>query len=140
MTPAKVRALAYLGLGFAISWLFTIDGAGELFIQTLPLTALVLMALHEAAHLISIKALGVKFKPVADAARVGFVVEAKSRKQFIVIAAAPQTITLALLIAWALGLSAGLPLALLHVAMSLEDMAKVLRHSAMPQEGRRKPK
>jgi len=93
------------------------------------LTPIVALA-HEAVHLLTIRLLGLRHRVAVRGMKVGFVIDFDNPKKYIVCALSPQVITAMLAI-----LSIHTPelavLALIHVAMSVHDIAKSLKYARM---------
>jgi len=116
--------LAGLGIGAAI---YTLLGPRAL---TYALMLVPIVALsHELLHLAAIRARGLAHRFVARGLLVGYVVEFSRSLDYVVCALAPQVITVGLATAFAItGMKWLAALALLHLAISVNDIAKSVKY------------
>ncbi|MCC6045839.1 MAG: metalloprotease family protein [Ignisphaera sp.] len=124
----KVKPAAYILLGFTIAWLLTkllnwIEGV--LVIGLIPFIGFA----HELLHLISSLIVGASHKFTFNGLLIGFKIVSKSVEDFIAIALSPQIISILLLILYAiLSSSIALALAVIHIAISVEDLSKITKY------------
>lgn len=124
----KVKPAAYILLGFTIAWLLTkllnwIEGV--LVIGLIPFIGFA----HELLHLISSLIVGASHKFTFNGLLIGFKIVSKSVEDFIAIALSPQIISILLLILYAiLSSSFALALAIIHIAISVEDLSKITKY------------
>jgi hypothetical protein len=120
-----VKPVTYILLGFTIAWLLTkllnwIEGV--LVIGLIPFIGFA----HELLHLISSLIVGASHKFTFNGLLIGFRIVSKSVEDFIAIALSPQIISILLLILYAiLSSSFALALAIIHIAISVEDLSKI---------------
>jgi hypothetical protein len=124
----KVKPAAYILLGFTIAWLLTkllnwIEGV--LVIGLIPFIGFT----HELLHLVSSLIVGASHKFTFNGLLIGFKIVSKSVEDFIAIALSPQIISILLLILYAiLSSSLALALAVIHIAISVEDLSKITKY------------
>ena len=119
-------ALMLLGvaLGAAISSLLGFAALSRA-LALIPIVA----AAHELLHLAAIRVKGLAHRFVARGLLLGYVVEFSEPRDYVVCALAPQTITAVLAVLYAVtGLRWVAALALLHVAISINDIAKSVKY------------
>jgi len=128
VSSAKLKSVGYILLGFTISaslssLLSTSDVVAVL--SLLPIIAL----MHEALHLVALKMLRVEHAFSVSGMFIGFRVKTNNVKSFIISALFPQAISMALVVLYIINRSCiALSLALLHIAISVEDLGKVVKY------------
>jgi hypothetical protein len=94
-------------------------------LSLLPIIALT----HEALHLVALKMLRVEHAFSVSGMLIGFRVRANNVKSFIISALFPQVISMVLVVLFIINKSCvALSLALLHIAISVEDLGKVVKY------------
>ena len=128
MSSAKLKNVGYILLGFTISaYLSSLLSTSDIVavLSLLPIIALT----HEALHLVALKMLRVEHAFSANGMFIGFRVKTNNVKSFIISALFPQAISMTLIVLYIINKSyIALSLALLHIAMSVEDLGKVVKY------------
>uniref|UniRef100_A0A7C2VDL8 DUF3267 domain-containing protein n=1 Tax=Ignisphaera aggregans TaxID=334771 RepID=A0A7C2VDL8_9CREN len=124
----KLRIALQLLAGFALGYIMCAFVGIEKAAYILALIPLLGLA-HEALHLVAIKILGLRSKFSINGLYLGFNTFFHYPGQFMVAAIAPQIITLVLLTLYSLTVNPLILLLLLvHLAISCEDLAKVVKY------------
>lgn len=125
----KLKTAAYVLLGFTISWAISsfIDIRGITHI-VLPLFLLIGIV-HELLHLISISIFKIKHRFVVKGLYLGFIINVDDRKRYVITALFPQILTVIMMLFYIITLNSGmLILAILHIAISIEDIGRCLKY------------
>lgn len=124
----KLKIIIHIIIGFIISWLITqlIDRNS---VPTLLLAIPILGIVHELLHWILIKIFGLEYKLIVNGLCIGFKTIFNNIKQLIIVAIVPQVITIILVFLYIVTINLYIiPLTILHLAISVEDIAKTLRY------------
>jgi hypothetical protein len=120
--------VSYILLGFTISaYLSSLLSASDIVavLSLLPIIALT----HEALHLAALKMLRIEHVFSANGMFIGFRVKTNNVKSFIISALFPQAISMTLVALYSINRSyIVLSLALLHIAISIEDLGKAAKY------------
>lgn len=126
----KLRIFIQILLGLVIGWFAaaSIDKENlNLVFIAIPLIGLA----HEILHVIPLKLYKLKFNFVINGMLIGFKSTFKNIDQYIVIAVAPQIITITLAVLYTLTSNIiTLVLSILHLAISCEDILRVFKYIA----------
>lgn len=124
----KLKIATYILLGFTTSWVIA-SITGRENIPHILLAIPILGLTHELLHLISLRILRLRYRFALNSLLLGFRATFANPIQFIVAAITPQTLTLALVLTYIITSNVyALALSMLHIAISYEDMLKVLRY------------
>ncbi|MEM1525942.1 MAG: metalloprotease family protein [Ignisphaera sp.] len=124
----KLKIAMQILLGFTASWAIA-SIAGKENIHHLLLSLPVLGFTHELLHLVSLKLFKLKYKFTLNGFLIGFRATFVNHTQFAIAATIPQILTLSLALAYLCTSNTyALALSMLHIAISYEDMMKVLKY------------
>lgn len=124
----KLRAIAYIVIGLVIAWIIKmLLGSESLYMVFMAVP--IMGFIHELLHLLMIKIFRLRYKLLVKGFHIGFKVVFHDINQFVIAAIAPQAMTISFVLLFlATSNRYILSLALLHLAISFEDMLKVVRY------------
>lgn len=124
----KLKIVLQILMGFTVTYVVVSLTKGENAVLLILLT-LVLGLFHELLHLVPMKVLKLRYRFLVNGLYIGFKTTFSNISQLIIVAAAPQIITLAVLLLYTITLDKStLALAVLHIAISCEDLAKIVKY------------
>lgn len=124
----KLKIAIQVILGLVMPWALS-KLVGEDITSIILVSTPILGLTHELIHLLLIKLLRLEYRFFINGLYVGFKAIFQSVNQFIVTAIAPQIITILLALMYMITLNRYLvPLAILHIAISSEDIIKVIKY------------
>ncbi len=122
------EVLTYILTGMAIPAIMSVFldlSSIQIAAMCLPLIALV----HELMHLLAIRLLGLEYRFEVSGLKVGFIVRFSKPSHYIVAALLPQAITVSMLVLGFAGMSFCTALAVMHLAISCEDIVKSVKYA-----------
>lgn len=124
----KLKIVVQIIVGFMIAYTITALTGGEN-AMLIVLSIFALGLIHELIHFVLIKMFRLRYRLLVNGLYVGFKTTFDNVNQFIVVAIAPQILTLMFILFYIITLNgSALALAVLHMAISCEDLTKVVRY------------